>query len=409
MEKITVFILGAVLSVLIYIPVFANETERELSKTIRMRIDSPIISINGDERPFDAEGSAPVIENDRTLVPLRAIFEALSVDLQWDDATQTITGKRGNAEIILKIGQNEAFVNGKSVTLDVPPKIINDRTMVPLRFISESIGAKVEWLAAERGIIITQTDPYITLGGVTVALNDTLTYVESVLGKADRVEVSGYDFSWHVFNKDYSRFIMVGVKGGLVEALYSNTKGFKTHGAAYGDVGEIEGLHGAVTLYYDDNEDGGMVHACMIISMNAVSSSVYNDDFFRAQELQVFDATNTFRVNHSLHVLQADAIADLTARSHSKDMAEKDFFSHVGLNGSLPWDRFEANGGRFTAAAENIAGGYLFGVDAFDGWVNSPNHRDNLLRASVNFMGAGYAYNRHSTYWYYVTHFFYAR
>ncbi|WP_422879851.1 copper amine oxidase N-terminal domain-containing protein [Neomoorella humiferrea] len=83
------------------------------------------------------------VEQGRTLVPLRAIFEALGADVNWDAATQTVTGTKGATIVKLTIGSTIAYVSGQAVPLDVPGKILNGRTLVPLRFISESLGAEV--------------------------------------------------------------------------------------------------------------------------------------------------------------------------------------------------------------------------------------------------------------------------
>ncbi|WP_027356720.1 stalk domain-containing protein [Desulfofundulus thermocisternus] len=109
------------------------------------------ITIDGERLSCDAP---PVTEQGRTLVPLRAIFEALGARVEWDDRTRTVTGIKGGTTIKLVIDQRTAYVNGKPVTLDVPGKILSGRTMVPLRFIGESLGAKVDWNETKRTVII---------------------------------------------------------------------------------------------------------------------------------------------------------------------------------------------------------------------------------------------------------------
>ncbi len=96
----------------------------------------------------------PVIENGRTLVPMRGIFEALGAEIAWDDSTKTVTGKKGDISVSLQIGNNVAKINGEDKTLDVAATIINSRTMVPVRFISEALGCKVEWIADTKTVVI---------------------------------------------------------------------------------------------------------------------------------------------------------------------------------------------------------------------------------------------------------------
>jgi hypothetical protein len=93
----------------------------------------------------------PVIENGRTLVPLRQVANALGYEVQWDAPNQKITLlghnlQEENVTLIMRIGKNEATINGQTVTMDVPPKIMNNSTMIPLRFVSESMGYFVKYV-----------------------------------------------------------------------------------------------------------------------------------------------------------------------------------------------------------------------------------------------------------------------
>jgi len=100
------------------------------------------VIVNGQERSFTP---APLIKDGSTLVPMRAFFEALGATVGWDGNTQTVTGKRDNTEVVLIIGQQEATVNGSIKTLSVPAQIIGGSTYIPLRFVGESLGDKVDW------------------------------------------------------------------------------------------------------------------------------------------------------------------------------------------------------------------------------------------------------------------------
>jgi hypothetical protein len=102
---------------------------------------SPKIYINGNELTVDVD---PYIENGRTLVPLRNIFEALGCNVQWDSSAQKITATKSNTVLQLYIG-GQAQKNGQNISLDAPAVVIDGRTMVPLRFVSESLGCSVDW------------------------------------------------------------------------------------------------------------------------------------------------------------------------------------------------------------------------------------------------------------------------
>jgi hypothetical protein len=100
------------------------------------------VLLNDQPLAFD---QPPVILNGRTLVPLRVIFQALGAAVSWDQATQTITATRDDTVIVLVIGLPVANRNGQPVTLSQPALILNGRTLVPLRFVSEALGAEVNW------------------------------------------------------------------------------------------------------------------------------------------------------------------------------------------------------------------------------------------------------------------------
>ena len=107
---------------------------------------TPTIYVDGEKLVTDVE---PFIEEDRTMVPMRAIFEAVGASVTWDQDTQTVISIKNDEVtqnvVVLQIGNTSAFVNSESVALDVPAKGINDRTLVPLRVVMESLNANVDW------------------------------------------------------------------------------------------------------------------------------------------------------------------------------------------------------------------------------------------------------------------------
>lgn len=112
------------------------------------------ILINDKKQAYDV---MPRIINGRTLVPLRGIFEALGAEIIWDDATKTVTAAKGSTKVVLSIGNTEAKINDNTVLLDVPASIISSRTMVPARFVAESLGCRVDWDGNTRTVIINSS------------------------------------------------------------------------------------------------------------------------------------------------------------------------------------------------------------------------------------------------------------
>lgn len=111
------------------------------------------VNVNGKRVSFD---TAPVVKNDTTLVGFRAILETLGATVGWDEATQTVTAEKGGTTILLVIGSTQAYVNGQEQTLLTAPEIINDSTMIPVRFISEQLGMKVDWDEANQLVSVTE-------------------------------------------------------------------------------------------------------------------------------------------------------------------------------------------------------------------------------------------------------------
>ena len=140
-KKMLSLILAAIMCLSMFVFVAVNADEPAIS-----------VTLDGEKMEFEVD---PIIVNDRTMVPFRAIFEALGMTVTWDGETRTAIGKTDDLTIELPIDDVNAKVNGKIVKLDVPAMIVEDRTLVPLRFVSENSGAKVDWDAETRTAIIT--------------------------------------------------------------------------------------------------------------------------------------------------------------------------------------------------------------------------------------------------------------
>lgn len=112
---------------------------------IRVYIDGKAVSF---EQP-------PVIQDGYTLVPMRAMFEALGADIDWQGDTQTVTGTGEGVQVVITIGEPTMSRSSVDVSLDMPAKIINDYTMIPLRAVSECFGMDVQWDGENRVINLT--------------------------------------------------------------------------------------------------------------------------------------------------------------------------------------------------------------------------------------------------------------
>ncbi len=115
------------------------------------------ITVNIDSVPvsFDV---APRIIGGRTMVPVRAIFEALGAKVEWEPSTQTVTAEKGIKMISMVIGKKEIAVGDKYILMDAAPMIVENRTLIPARYAAEVFDNTVKWTAETRTVDIISTE-----------------------------------------------------------------------------------------------------------------------------------------------------------------------------------------------------------------------------------------------------------
>jgi len=173
----TLFILFGIFGV----PSFAQES-KEIS-----------VSIDGLPVSFDVP---PLIENGRTLVPFRAIAEALQIQVSWDESSKAVYASNEKTAVLLQIGNQTAYCNQEPTFLEAAPKIANGRTLIPLRFFSEAFGCEVLWDASANSIKIVSPPQKMTVvgfyalgSGETSSWKDLFgaAYPNTAIGKTDRI------------------------------------------------------------------------------------------------------------------------------------------------------------------------------------------------------------------------------
>lgn len=130
---------------------YDNASKQEIEATAQNDREIRILINN----KFLETDQPPVMVNDRTLVPMRAIFEALGAEVKWDDKTQTASGTKNDKTVSVSIGQNSISVNGKASELDVPAQLIGGRTMIPVRAVAEAFDCQVSWNDYQKYVIIS--------------------------------------------------------------------------------------------------------------------------------------------------------------------------------------------------------------------------------------------------------------
>ena len=128
------------------------------NRILAMQIDNPNMVINENEyvEVDPGRGTVPVIKNNRTLVPIRAIIEAFGGTVEWNGDEREIIMTLGENTVNMWLNSHKALVNGEEKTLDVAPEIFNERTFVPVRFVTENLKLNVEWEATHSLIVISE-------------------------------------------------------------------------------------------------------------------------------------------------------------------------------------------------------------------------------------------------------------
>lgn len=145
---------GSLFSVSVYGELYAyvhDTKQQNYSVTYELWIGKNYARLNNHFASID---SPPYIKNNRTMVPFRAIGEALGAEINWYPENKRATYALKAKFIALIVGEKNALVNGKNVSMEIPAEIKDNRLFIPLRFVSENLGAKVTWEATEKKITI---------------------------------------------------------------------------------------------------------------------------------------------------------------------------------------------------------------------------------------------------------------
>jgi uncharacterized protein YkwD len=275
-----------------------------------------------------------------------------------------------------------------------------------------------------------------------VELGNAKADIEHNLGAAKRISLNEYGTNWHAYHENYHDFFMIMYdENNNAAGLYTNqdlvasTNGIKIGSSSKESVRSILGkpitkvqkglviyqlqednnndlflLDDAyVTVFYDKHENN------TVTGIQIISKAIEDNkkDFYTEAtptlkegfEYQMFDITNAARVNHQLPILTWDDHVRETAREHSLDMAENDYFDHKNLEGQTPFDRMKEDDVAFNLAGENLAYGQLSSIFAHEGLMNSLGHRENILRQDYEYLGVGVAFNDKSQPYYTQNYF----
>ncbi|MCT1577621.1 CAP domain-containing protein [Oceanobacillus kimchii] len=279
----------------------------------------------------------------------------------------------------------------------------------------------------EKPELTTPDEQSFSVGNVE--LGDTKAVVEEMYGEPMRENENEYGVKWSTYHENYQNFMMVAydeqdvVRGlftnqdlissqhdlelGVPKSAVNETLGepeevirngwfnYQINSKGEYDIYHMDGSY--VTIFYDIHEDDEMT-AIQLIDENLESSkrALYtpsSEPLKEGFEYQLFDLTNATRVNHGLSVLEWNEDVRGTARDHSTDMAENQYFSHTNLEGESPFDRMREDEISFISAGENLAYGQFSSIFAHQGLMNSQGHRENIVNNRFTELGIGVDFN----------------
>ncbi len=253
--------------------------------TTALADDSINVIVNGEAIDFSGD-QAPIIQNDRTLVPFRAVFEKMGAKVDWYEDSQLCEATYGSITVNLTIGENVMYIgDAATVEVDVPAQIINDRTMVPVRVISEGIGATVNWDEETR--TVTVDTPELTEG-----FPSEVSYVTESASVSNEKNGMTIAFDYPVVTDKYT------AADKLNKAVYEDIKK-----AAQQTVDNYAGdLTEANISYYVKNEDNGIFEVNYIINGTevvytatyAIASGSKMDDDYLTKE--IYGDTRLYRM-----------------------------------------------------------------------------------------------------------------
>lgn len=161
--------------------------------------------------------TAPYTKNDRTMVPVRIISERFGADVDWDGEKSQVSIKKDGKDILLTLNSDIAVVNGEEIKLDVSPEEFNGRTMVPVRFISETLGMDVRYVPATEQVIITDNEPLITVEGIDINIDHYRSYMLALGYMHDEENLLPYING----ATDYFKSVLGAAKAIIAEGEYS--------------------------------------------------------------------------------------------------------------------------------------------------------------------------------------------
>jgi len=329
MKKIFAFILTVVMALTSVNLIWAEEVSVDSNKIeISFKVGDEILKINGE----DVQVEKPVVINGVTLVPVRVISEAFGADVTWNEELKLVTLTYSGVNIMLYIDNKTAIVDGNEITLLEAPRIINSRTMVPLRFITENFGADVDYQSDTKLITVIKE----------IVSENSIKDFGLVLKKTNKTKVGD---SYHSWSMDFPKTLKLEYRNftGTINAFSAVDESYSIILGVF-DKGEstIESLKSKVlknvedyTLLYQGIEKEANTEFVKIVWRDKTSCCEYRAYF---SDENIYEITTTV-LDYNNYIGNEEIQKQLNSFniSYLEDGITEDL-SDVDENGYRPYD-----------------------------------------------------------------------
>lgn len=255
-----------------------------------------------------------------------------------------------------------------------------------------------------------------------IKIGDTKESVINKLNEPSRIDNSECNFKWYIYNNYKEKFFMIGIEDNKVVALFTNNinscenegidiekdinyirnnfeilkykdkKNIRYEISSNNEYDIIYINNKYITVFYDKfNNNKIWAYEIIEKSTEEETESIYPEldkNIENSFMLEIIDLVNATRYKNNLEPLLYNEKATISAKKHSEDMRNNNYFNHKNLNHETPFDRMIKEGIKYSRAGENIAAGQTNGIFAMNGWMNSEGHRKNIL-GNYKYIGVG--------------------
>ena len=402
-------ILLLLFSAVLLITPFTSATD----ENTRIFLDGEEVSLSGVSAYLDTDIGM-------IMAPVSLFSSELGISVDYNEESGTVILSRENTTVTFTVDDTEAQLNSRNVTLDAPPVLKDGEVYVPLRFAAENFGYELTWNSEEQSVDITTVYDY--------ELGITREKLIEVYGEPSETMTSEKGYEWQVYNTDYTDYLLVGLDGDRVVAYYVNSETWELPiGLQYGTklstcntiMSEL-GYQSAVgsgyttytsdettlTVYYQESGDN-LIYAALFEYAQYASNCTVTPSVLTMMEQTLADLTNIMRVRVGLEPLSMDQNVSTVAKSHANDMAENNFFSHLGTDGSDKTERMVAAGYDECYISEAISKAYPNSFATFASFYSNTTYCE-VMSANFDAVGIGYSYNPDSDGVLYCVQLFYA-